>query len=47
LGQSRPWPQALAVFTGEHDIDASAVSDYFAPLAKWLDRQNKGHQCAR
>ena len=47
LGQSRPWPEALAVFTGEHDIDASAISDYFAPLAKWLDAQNKANQCAR
>jgi peptidyl-dipeptidase A len=47
LGQSKPWPQALAVFTGEHDIDASAISDYFAPLAKWLDAQNKGNQCTR
>ncbi len=47
MGQSKPWPQALAVFTGEHDLDASAVSEYFAPLAKWLDAQNKGNQCSR
>jgi peptidyl-dipeptidase A len=47
MGQSKPWPQALAVFTGEHDIDAAAISDYFAPLSKWLQARNKGTQCAR
>jgi peptidyl-dipeptidase A len=47
LGQSKPWPEALAAFSGEHDIDASAISDYFAPLSKWLDKQNKGNQCTR
>ncbi len=47
LGQSKPWPQALAVFSGEHDIDAAAVADYFAPLARWLDTRNRRNQCAR
>ena len=47
LGQSKPWPQALAAFSGEQDIDASAITDYFAPLAKWLDKQNKSQQCRR
>src|SRR5262249_495471 len=47
LGQSRPWPEALATFSGEHDIDASAINDYFAPLSKWLDRQNRSRKCAR
>ncbi|QUD90784.1 M2 family metallopeptidase [Phenylobacterium montanum] len=45
LGQSRPWPEALKTFTGEDDIDASAITDYFAPLAKWLAVQNKGERC--
>ena len=45
LGQSRPWPEALAAFTGEHDIDASAIAEYFAPLNAWLTRQNKGQAC--
>ena len=47
LGQSRPWPEALATFSGEHDIDASAITDYFAPLSAWLDKQNKGSACGR
>ncbi|MFL6797498.1 MAG: M2 family metallopeptidase [Xanthobacteraceae bacterium] len=45
MGVSRPWPEALAAFTGERDIDASAVADYFAPLNKWLIEQNKGETC--
>jgi peptidyl-dipeptidase A len=44
MGQSRPWPEALEMLTGEKDIDATAILDYFAPLKKWLDEQNKGHQ---
>jgi len=47
LGQSKPWPEALAAFTGEHDIDASAINDYFAPLSAWLDKQNQGRVCTR
>lgn len=45
MGQSRPWPEALAAFTGEKDIDASAVAEYFAPLDKWLTEQNRGQSC--
>jgi len=42
MGQSRPWPEALYAMTGERQIDATAILDYFAPLKKWLDEQNKG-----
>ena len=45
LGQSKPWPDALATFAGEHDIDASAIGEYFAPLSAWLDKQNRGQSC--
>ena len=44
-GQSQPWPETLAAFTGERDIDASAIQDYFAPLNTWLTEQNRGQQC--
>ena len=44
MGQSRPWPEALKELTGEDKMDATAILDYFAPLKKWLDEQNKGHQ---
>jgi peptidyl-dipeptidase A len=42
MGQSRPWPEALYAMTGERQIDANAILDYFAPLKKWLDEQNRG-----
>ena len=42
MGMSRPWPDALEALTGQRQIDATAVLDYFAPLKKWLDEQNRG-----
>jgi len=42
MGQSRPWPDALDALTGQRQMDATAIRDYFAPLQKWLDEQNKG-----
>jgi len=43
MGESRPWPDALEALTGQREMDASAIADYFAPLKKWLDEQNAGH----
>jgi peptidyl-dipeptidase A len=43
MGQSRLWPDALEVLTGQRQMDATAMMDYFAPLKQWLDEQNKGH----
>ena len=42
LGASKPWPDALQVLTGQREMDATAILDYFAPLKQWLDAQNKG-----
>lgn len=42
MGQSRPWPEALYAMTGQREMDATAIRDYFAPLQKWLDEQNQG-----
>jgi len=42
MGQSKPWPDALYALTGERQMDAGAMMEYFAPLKKWLDEQNKG-----
>jgi len=44
MGQSRPWPDALDALTGEKQMDATAIIDYFAPLSKWLDEQLAGKQ---
>jgi peptidyl-dipeptidase A len=45
MGASKSWPDALEVFTGSREIDASAVKEYFAPLQGWLDEQNQGATC--
>jgi peptidyl-dipeptidase A len=42
MGQSRPWQEALEKIAGTRQMDATAIRDYFAPLQKWLDEQNKG-----
>ena len=45
MGASRPWPEALEVVTGQKQMDATAIIDYFAPLKTWLDQQNQGRKC--
>jgi peptidyl-dipeptidase A len=44
MGASRPWPDVLEVLTGQREMDATAIADYFAPLKTWLDEQNKGRK---
>jgi peptidyl-dipeptidase A len=45
MGESRPWPEELEVVTGQKQMDATAILDYFAPLKTWLDEQNRGRKC--
>ncbi len=45
MGSSRPWPDALEALTGQRQMDATAILDYFAPLKTWLDEQNAGRTC--
>jgi peptidyl-dipeptidase A len=42
MGASRPWPDALEALTGQREMDAGAMADYYAPLKAWLDEQNQG-----
>ena len=42
LGASKPWPEALYAMTGERQMDANAMMEYFQPLKVWLDEQNRG-----
>ena len=42
MGASQPWPDALEALTGQRQMDASAMAEYFQPLKEWLDRQNAG-----
>jgi peptidyl-dipeptidase A len=45
MGASRPWPDALQVFTGQREMTARPMLEYFAPLQAWLEQQNRGKQC--
>ncbi|HEX8408998.1 MAG TPA: M2 family metallopeptidase [Thermoanaerobaculia bacterium] len=45
MGASRPWPDALEALTGQRQMDATAIIDYFRPLVDWLNEQNQGKQC--
>ncbi len=45
MGASKPWPEALAVLSGESRADASAMLEYFAPLTAFLKEQNRGETC--
>ncbi|GAB1267410.1 M2 family metallopeptidase [Aurantivibrio infirmus] len=45
MGSSQPWQEAMQAITGQRELDASAIIDYFAPLKIWLDEQNKDRQC--
>lgn len=44
-GRSQPWQDTLEDFTGQRDVDPSAMLEYFAPLKAWLDEQNRDRQC--
>ncbi|CAG4917509.1 unnamed protein product [Colias eurytheme] len=40
LGSSKPWPDAMEVLTGQRNMDASGVMEYFQPLYDWLKEEN-------
>ncbi len=42
MGVSRPWQDALQELTGQREMDATAIRDYFKPLERWLNEQNRG-----
>ncbi|MEZ5462773.1 M2 family metallopeptidase [Dokdonella sp.] len=44
-GASQPWQLTLKQLTGQEQMDASAILDYFAPLNAWLTEQNEGKEC--
>ncbi len=45
LGASKPWPDAIEVLTGQREMDATALTEYFAPLQQWLKKQNADQKC--
>ncbi|WP_344710815.1 M2 family metallopeptidase [Sphingomonas humi] len=45
MGASKPWPDALEAFTGSREMSGKPMLEYFAPLQRWLEEQNKGKTC--
>ena len=45
MGASKPWPDALEAFTGSREMSGKPMLRYFAPLQKWLEKQNAGKTC--
>ena len=45
MGASKPWPDAMEALTGQRELDATAIVDYFQPLMGYLQEQNKDRQC--
>ncbi|KAM4692070.1 angiotensin-converting enzyme [Rhinophrynus dorsalis] len=41
LGNSKPWPEAMELITGQRNMSAKALLKYFEPLTNWLIEQNK------
>ncbi|XP_037079985.1 angiotensin-converting enzyme-like isoform X2 [Pollicipes pollicipes] len=44
FGFSKPWPDAMEAITGQREMDATALRDYFQPLEDWLKRENQENQ---
>jgi peptidyl-dipeptidase A len=45
MGASKPWPDALQAFTGSREMSGKPMLEYFAPLQRFLQEENKGKQC--
>ncbi len=45
MGAERPWPDALEVLTGQRQMDASALLEYYAPLREWLQHATRDQHC--
>uniref|UniRef100_A0A8C8ZDT7 Angiotensin-converting enzyme n=1 Tax=Prolemur simus TaxID=1328070 RepID=A0A8C8ZDT7_PROSS len=43
LGFSKPWPEAMKLITGQPNMSASAMMNYFKPLLDWLVTENRRH----
>lgn len=43
LGYSKPWPEAMRLITGQPNMSAAAMMNYFKPLLDWLLTENGRH----
>lgn len=41
LGSSKPWPDAMEKISGQRQMDAAGLLEYFKPLTDWLTEENK------
>ena len=41
LGSSKPWQDAMEAMTGQRDVLATPLLNYFEPLRVWLEAKNK------
>ncbi|XP_068631480.1 angiotensin-converting enzyme-like [Battus philenor] len=41
MGSSKPWPDAMEQLTGQRNMDASGLLEYFQPLHDWLKAENE------
>ena len=44
-GSSQPWQKTLEEMTGSPKMSAAAMIEYYQPLMKYLEEQNKGKTC--
>ncbi|XP_059177489.1 angiotensin-converting enzyme-like [Physella acuta] len=44
LGSSIPWQEQLSYLTGNSQVTADAILEYFHPLHDWLETDNRLHQ---
>ncbi|KAM9424543.1 angiotensin-converting enzyme [Pholidichthys leucotaenia] len=47
LGFSKPWPEAMAMITGDSKMTAQPLMEYFQPLIQWLEEENNKHNDVR
>ena len=40
LGASKPWQDAMEAMTGQRDVLATPLLNYFEPLMVWLEAEN-------
>jgi len=41
LGSSKPWQDAMEKISGQRQMDAAGLLEYFKPLTDWLTEENK------
>ena len=41
LGSSRPWQDAMEILTGQREVLATPLLNYFEPLRVWLHKKNQ------